>query len=403
VVAGAYGKSNFTGAAYVFTRSGTTWTQQQKLTASDPASNDLFGVSVSVSGDTVVAGAYGKSGSQGAAYFFTRSGTTWTQQQKLTASDAATNDLFGISVSVSGDTVVVGAYGENNFTGAAYVFTASTVTIQSDPPGRAFSVSGAGCASGSFSTPQTFGNGDGWTPLASCTVTFVSPDNSTPGTHYTFQSWDDGPTANPRTIVVPQSNAITYYTGDFTTQYDLQVTANPPAGGIVTGAGTYFAGLDATVTAAPNPGYVFTGFSGAIIGPTTPQIVLMNAPQTVTANFAVAGPATLSGLISAKAGPSGARVWTLTLSNSGTSAAYVAQINVLMLVQTFGTACLPVRISPPMLPLNVGTVAPGGTASGNVTLNFSGCAANARFNATIGYGANGGSAGGASLLANQFQ
>ena len=118
-------------AAYVFVRSGTTWTQQQKLTASDPVAGDDFGFSVSVSGDTAVVGAsfaaFGGSVSQGKAYVFVRSGTTWTQQQKLTASDGVAGDLFGFSVSVGGDTAVVGATG-NNSRGAAYVFVRSGTT-----------------------------------------------------------------------------------------------------------------------------------------------------------------------------------------------------------------------------------------------------------------------------------
>src|ERR1022692_1865933 len=118
-------------AAYVFVRSGTTWTQQQKLTASDPVAGDDFGFSVSVSGDTAVVGAsfaaFGGSVSQGKAYVFVRSGTTWTQQQKLTASDGVAGDAFGFSVSVSGDTAVVGATG-NNSQGAAYVFVRSGTT-----------------------------------------------------------------------------------------------------------------------------------------------------------------------------------------------------------------------------------------------------------------------------------
>src|ERR1022692_4607455 len=119
------------GAAYVFTRSGTTWTQQQKLTASDGSLVNEFGISVSVSGDTAVVGpavaAFGGSVSQGKAYVFVRSGTTWTQQQKLTASDGVAGDAFGFSVSVSGDTTVVGATG-NNSQGAAYVFVRSGTT-----------------------------------------------------------------------------------------------------------------------------------------------------------------------------------------------------------------------------------------------------------------------------------
>ena len=75
----------------MFTRSGATWTQQQKLTASDAADNDFFGSSVGLSsdGNTALVGAHDKNSGQGAAYVFTRSGATWTQQQELTASDAA--------------------------------------------------------------------------------------------------------------------------------------------------------------------------------------------------------------------------------------------------------------------------------------------------------------------------
>ena len=119
------------GSAYVFVRSGTTWTQQQKLTAADAAAGDYFGWSISISGDTAVVGAYqdddGGSNS-GSAYVFVRSGTTWTQQQKLTAVDAAVDDCFGISVSISGETVVVGAHlndDNGSDSGSAYVFVRS--------------------------------------------------------------------------------------------------------------------------------------------------------------------------------------------------------------------------------------------------------------------------------------
>lgn len=134
---GAYGKKtiyNGQGSAYVFTRSGSTWTQQAKLTHSDPAANDFLGISVSLSsdGNTALIGAYQKTGTysqQGAAYVFTRSGSTWTQQAKVLAGDPAASDGFGSSVSLSGDgdTALIGAYrktgsgGSNQ--GAVYVFT----------------------------------------------------------------------------------------------------------------------------------------------------------------------------------------------------------------------------------------------------------------------------------------
>ena len=122
------------GAAYVFTRSGTSWSQQAKIQASDIAAYDNFGISVAIDGDTVVVGAYFEDTggtSAGAAYVFTRSGTTWSQQAKIQASDVQLGDLTGHSVAIDGDTMVVGAYKEDtgaSDAGAAYVFTRSGTT-----------------------------------------------------------------------------------------------------------------------------------------------------------------------------------------------------------------------------------------------------------------------------------
>jgi hypothetical protein len=102
------------GAAYVFKRAGSSWTQQAKLTAADATSGDGFGVSVGLSADTAIIGAEGDDhagGNQaGSAYVFVRSGTSWSQQAKLTASDATDLDTFGNAVAVSGDTAIVGAF-----------------------------------------------------------------------------------------------------------------------------------------------------------------------------------------------------------------------------------------------------------------------------------------------------
>ncbi len=143
------------GAAYVFVRDGTLWSQQAYLKASNTDSSDAFGISVAVSGDTVVAGARREAsssvgingnqadnsvGSSGAAYVFVRSNGIWTQQAYLKASNTGTLDLFGWSVAVSGNTVVVGAASEDSDatgvngnhasnsaleSGAAYVFIRS--------------------------------------------------------------------------------------------------------------------------------------------------------------------------------------------------------------------------------------------------------------------------------------
>jgi hypothetical protein len=124
---GAVGVDSQQGAAYVFIRTGTTWTQQAKLLASDGAAYDQFGCSVSVSGDTALIGAYGHDSNKGSAYAFIRTGTTWTQQAELLAPDGATNDQFGFAVAISGDTALIGAHWDDNNdkydSGSAYVFT----------------------------------------------------------------------------------------------------------------------------------------------------------------------------------------------------------------------------------------------------------------------------------------
>ena len=128
VVVGAFSKNSFTGAAYIFGRNqggADNWGQVKKLTASDAATGDKFGFSVGINGDTVVVGAYRKDSSTGAAYIFGRNQggvDNWGQVKRPTAVDATPGDVFGVSVGISGDTVVVGAQGKNSNTGAAYIF-----------------------------------------------------------------------------------------------------------------------------------------------------------------------------------------------------------------------------------------------------------------------------------------
>ncbi len=103
------------------------WPQQAKLLAFDGEAGDEFGYSVSISGDYAIVGAdeYFKSGATGSAYIFKRDGTTWIQQAKASASDAAADDYFGDSVSISGDYAIVGARGDDDNgdgSGSAYIF-----------------------------------------------------------------------------------------------------------------------------------------------------------------------------------------------------------------------------------------------------------------------------------------
>jgi hypothetical protein len=121
------------GAVYVFTESNGTWTQTQKLTANDGAAYDNFALSVALKGSTILVGspraAIGGNAGQGAIYVFTESNGTWSQTQKLTASDGATNDSFGESLALEGSTALIGAYNAtingHTWQGAAYIFTES--------------------------------------------------------------------------------------------------------------------------------------------------------------------------------------------------------------------------------------------------------------------------------------
>jgi len=111
------------GSAYVFVRSGTTWTQQQKLTASDGAAGDWFGISVDLDGETAVIGATpdnGEGSHSGSAYVFVRSGLTWSQYQKLVPSDGAEADEFGLSVALDGNTILIGAPKADAWLGATW-------------------------------------------------------------------------------------------------------------------------------------------------------------------------------------------------------------------------------------------------------------------------------------------
>jgi hypothetical protein len=122
LVAGAQGKTFQTGTAYVFVRTGSAWREQARLTTGDSAVNDKFGSAVSVSGNAAVIGTAEKAGSRGAAYVFYRRNSAWSQRDKLTASDGSGADLFGRTVTIFSGTVVVGAPGKDHFTGKVYVY-----------------------------------------------------------------------------------------------------------------------------------------------------------------------------------------------------------------------------------------------------------------------------------------
>jgi hypothetical protein len=155
---------------------------------------------------------------------------------------------------------------------------------------------------------------------------------------------------------------------------------------------------------------VFAGWSGNVSGdpslfdPVT--TIVMTQPQTVVANFTDPR-TTMSGNITAKAGPSSLRLWTISLTSNGPGAVIFTLINSFTLTQTGGAACTPVVNS--TFPLSLGTIFAGQTVTSAVGIDFSSCAAAARFTATITYGAsynlvaNSGEITGTVVRTNQFQ
>ncbi len=129
-------KGDSSGSVYVFTRTGTVWRQQAKLTPVDGVEGDVFGIDVALSGDTILVGADlhdAKALNAGAAYVYTRSESGWRLQEKLTAADGAETDIFGVRVALSGDTALISARRDDDDlmgvdAGSAYVFVRTGIT-----------------------------------------------------------------------------------------------------------------------------------------------------------------------------------------------------------------------------------------------------------------------------------
>jgi len=193
----------FSGAAYVFEYTGSSWQQRQRLVPSDPAVSDSFGAAVAINGDSAVIGATGGDDGgtdSGATYIFRLIGSTWSQSQKLLASDDAAGDWFGSSASMSSTLLVIGAknkYGPGLYAGAAYAFrkqsntwvqenrlVVPTVTGQ-DYVGTSVAVSGETVLVGAPGSDFTALNGGrAWLYASSCSsnpapvLTVTSPVNN---------------------------------------------------------------------------------------------------------------------------------------------------------------------------------------------------------------------------------
>ncbi len=197
----AFGNRDYSGkgAAWIFTRSGSTWTQQgPKLTANDEAGNGKFGtiVSLSANGDTALIGGWNDDHSKGAAWVFTRAGATWTQQgPKLTGGEEVGEGRLGVAVALSadGNTALVGGLADDSTRGAAWLFTRSGATWTQQGPKI---VPSDGAGEGEFGTNVAL-SADGTTGLIG-----AWRDNSGTGAAWAFvnQSAEpEPPTTEPIT------------------------------------------------------------------------------------------------------------------------------------------------------------------------------------------------------------
>lgn len=136
LVAGANGDDNNRGAAWIFVRSGSTWAQQGlRLRGSDgDGGNQYQGYSVALSadGNTMASGAYNENKGQGAVWVFVRTGTSWAQQgNKLVGTGGISVEMwqgYSVALSADGNTLAIGAFVEDNFQGAVWIFTRSGTT-----------------------------------------------------------------------------------------------------------------------------------------------------------------------------------------------------------------------------------------------------------------------------------
>jgi hypothetical protein len=178
--------------------------------------------------------------------------------------------------------------------------------------------------------------------------------------------------------------------------YALTLQASPLGYGSISAtpasaSGGYPSGTSVQLTALPNPGFSFGGWGGDLTGTANPQMIAMNGPHIVTAAF-TGTPTVVTGSIVSKTGAQNARVWTVQLNNAGPNVAAGASLNGMKLIQTvipLGTvACTPVVSS--AFPVAVGSIPAGGSASGAITINFTGCSSGARFSVNVPFSANGG-------------
>ena len=266
--------NTWVGSAYVFRYDGAAWVEEAKLTASDAAQQDSFGQSASVSGDTAVVGANGDDdggSSSGSAYVFRYDGAAWVEEAKLTASDAATGDQFGFVVSISGGTILVGAFLDDDWgsaSGSAYIFKRAVSLVT-----HTLSLTTAGTGSGSVGGAGIYDFGE--------TAIVTAPADA----GSTFTSWSGLDAAECATGSVAMTSDKSC-TATFTLNtHTLSLATDGTGSGSVNGAGIYDFGETAIVTAPADAGSTFTSWSGLDAAECATGSVAMTSDKSCTATF----------------------------------------------------------------------------------------------------------------------
>ena len=270
----------------------------------------------------------------------------------------------------------------------------ASVTVATNLVGLAVSVDG-----NNYTAPQTFN----WVVGSSHMLAVSSPQAGTSGTRYAFTKWSDAK-AQSHSITTPATP--TTYTAHFGTEY--QLTLNSGTGGsIIPASGNWYAAgsSPSLISTASNSGYVFDGWTlnsgtGPVLNPASALTqVTMNGPTTVSAAFKAVS-TTLTAAITGKTGTAGGvRFWHVTVTNTGGTTATDALLDGLTL-STSG-ACKPTVVSD--FPVGLGDINPGGSKTGQVWVDFTGCKPSIKFSVNIRYSVDGGTSSGATPLSGMTQ
>jgi hypothetical protein len=258
------------------------------------------------------------------------------------------------------------------------------ITFVTSPAGLPVTVDGG--------APQVAPFALGLLPGFQHTIAVTQTQAGGPGTQYVFSSWSDGGAAT-HTITVAGTPAT--YTASFNVQYQLTTASSPAAGGAVSplSGAFYYAGAVIGVQAFASSGYQFANFSGGLSRSTNPQIITLNGPANIVANFTKQAPS-LAASVGARNGDAAGRQVTLTLTNTGVAAATNVKITDITGIQVLTGSGLVSKVS--TFPMNVSpSIGTALSANATVIFNWPETAWRVRF--TVNFTADGGYSGSSAI------